>query len=70
MGRRDARWPATAAAVLDLVEACGWRLSDAAPYLDLSTAALSRFLASDEELLRASNERRQALSMRPLRPRR
>ncbi len=70
MGRRDARWPATTAAVLDLVEACGWRLSDAAPHLNLSTAALSRFLASDEQLLRTANQRRQALGLRPLRARR
>ncbi len=69
MGRRDARWPATAAAVLDVVEACGWRLSDAAPHLGLSTAALSRFLTSDEQLLRAANSRRQTLGQRPLRPR-
>lgn len=67
MGRRDGRWPATAAAVLDLVEACTWRLSDAAPHLGLTTAALSRFLTSDDELLRAANERRQALGMRALR---
>ncbi len=69
MGRRDARWPATVACVLDLVEACEWRLSDAAPHLGISTAALSRFITSDDELLRAANERRQALAMRPLRPR-
>jgi hypothetical protein len=69
MGRRDARWPATAAAVLDIVEACDWRISDAATQLGISTAALSRFLTGDEELLRAANGRRQALGLRPLRPR-
>jgi hypothetical protein len=68
LGVRDARFPAAIAALFDLAEACGWRLSDAAPALGVSTAALGRFLAQDPVVLRAANERRQALGLRPLHP--
>lgn len=68
MGRRDARYPATVAALFDVLEAAGWRLSDVAGHLEVSTAAIGRFLARDETVFRAANERRQALGLARLRP--
>ncbi len=67
MGRRDGRYPATVAALFDVLEAAGWRLSDVAKQLKVSTAAIGRFLARDEPVFRAANERRQALELPPLR---
>ncbi|MPZ99394.1 MAG: peptide chain release factor-like protein [Dehalococcoidia bacterium] len=67
MGRRDARYPATVAALFDVLEARGWRLSDAAGDLGLTTAAVARFLVGDEHVLRAANARRGALGYQPLR---
>ena len=68
MGRRDARYPPTVAALFDLLEAAGWRLSDVARHIEVSTAAIGRFLARDEPVFRAAKERRQALGLSPLRP--
>ena len=68
MGRRDARYPATVAALFDVLESAGWRLSDVARHLEVSTAAIGRFLARDDTVFRAANERRQALKLTPLRP--
>lgn len=51
------------AEVFDLIEACGWRLSDAAPALGISTAALGRFLEGDPVVFRVANERRAALGL-------
>lgn len=67
LGPRDARFPAAIAALFDLLEARGWRLSDAAADLSVTTAALARFAARDPVVLRAANERRRALRLRPLR---
>ena len=68
VGRRDARYLAAIAQAFDLLEASGWRVSDAARFADASTAALTRVITSDPVVLRAANERRQALGLRPLRP--
>jgi hypothetical protein len=68
MGKRDARYPATVAALFDLLEACEWRLSDAATLLGVSTGGLSGFLVDDDAVLREANERRRAHGHRPLRP--
>jgi hypothetical protein len=67
MGRRDARYLEVVARLFDVLEAAGWRVSDAAPHLGVSTAQVSRFLANDDVILRAANERRQALGLSPLR---
>lgn len=67
MGRRDARYLEVVARLFDVLEAAGWRVSDAAPHLGVSTAQISRFLAHDDAILRAANERRQALGLTPLR---
>ena len=58
---------AAIAELFDLLEARGWRLSDAATDLGVSTAAVSRLLERDPAVLRAANERRAALDLRPLR---
>lgn len=68
IGRRDARFLAAIASLFDLLEAVEWRLSSAARALGASTAAVSRLLAQDSSVLRAANERRRALELRPLRP--
>ena len=67
MTARNARFPAAVAALFDLLEACGWRLAEAAPHLGLTTAALGRALAREEAVFRAVGERRQALGLPPLR---
>lgn len=67
MGRRDHRYLETVARLFDVLEATGWRVSDAAECLGVSTAAIGRFLAGDAEVFRAANERRQALGLPPLR---
>ncbi len=67
LGRRDARFVPAIAALFDLLEAVRWRVSEAARRLDVSTAAIGRFLAQDAEVLRIANQRRRALGMRSLR---
>ena len=67
LGRRDARFVPAVAGLFDLLEGVRWRVSDAARQLGVSTAAVGRFLALDVEVLRAANERRRALGLRPLR---
>ncbi|HJM89366.1 MAG TPA: peptide chain release factor-like protein [Dehalococcoidia bacterium] len=67
LGRRDARfWPAVAA-LLDVLEHFEWKLSSAAKLLGVTTASVSRVLESDVVVLRAANERRRALELKPLR---
>ncbi len=60
---RHADFPAIVGEVFDVLEASGWRLSDAAPVLGLSTAACGRFLEADAVVFRAANERRAALGL-------
>ena len=69
MGRRDARYPATVAAVFDALEGCGWEIGTAASRLGLSTSALARFLEADPAVWRAIQQRRQAAGLAPLRAR-
>ena len=54
LGARDARFPAAVGALFDLLEAHGWRVSDAAGVLGVSTAAIGRFLETDVAVLRAA----------------
>ena len=69
IGRRDARYPATVAALFDRIEAADWQLGTAAEALGITTSALARFLEGDPVLWRAAQERRQALGMSALRAR-
>lgn len=65
---RNPRYPAVLAEIFDVIEAARWRLSEAAPALGLTTAALGRFLEADPVVFRAANERRAALGLGLLRP--
>ncbi|MEX2446711.1 MAG: peptide chain release factor-like protein [Dehalococcoidia bacterium] len=56
------------AALFDVLEAAGWRLSEAAPLVGMTTAGLSRAIARDEVVFRAANARRAALGLSLLRP--
>lgn len=66
-GRRDKRFLAAIAALFDLLEAVAWRVSEGAKLLGVATAALGRLMERDAAVLRAANERRRALDLRPLR---
>jgi hypothetical protein len=68
-GRRDKRFLPAIAALFDLLAAVEWRVSDAARRLKVSTAALGRLLEREGVVLKAANERRVALGMRPLKAR-
>lgn len=61
---------AALALLFDILEERGWRLSDAAPALGTTSAALGRLLAADSLVWRAAAERRGALGLQPLRSRR
>ena len=67
MSPRNARFPAAIGALFDVIEACGWRLAEAAPHLGLTTSALSRALEAEDIVFRAANERRMALGLPTLR---
>lgn len=56
IGPRDERFWAVAAYLLDLLDACGGRLSDAAGFLGISTGNLSSLLTSERHLLAAAQE--------------
>ena len=53
--------------VLDLLAACGGRLSDAARYLGVSTGSLSGFVTRDTKLHAAANGIRAQAGLKPLR---
>jgi hypothetical protein len=69
MGRRDARYAATVAAVFDVIEGHGWQIAEAAGDLGVSTSALGRFLEGEPAVWRAAQARRQAVRLAPLRAR-
>jgi len=69
VSQKNPRYPEVVGAVFDLLEAAGWRVSEAAEVLPVSTTALGRFLEADPVLFRAANARRQALGLPPLRGR-
>ncbi|MCK9487141.1 MAG: peptide chain release factor-like protein [Dehalococcoidia bacterium] len=68
VAERNPLYPQVVAETFDMLEAAGWRLSDAASALGLSTAALGRFLEGDPVVFRAANARRLALGFGALRP--
>ncbi|MCY4455826.1 MAG: peptide chain release factor-like protein [Chloroflexi bacterium] len=69
VGRRDARFLPAVAALLDVLEAAGWRVGDAARAAGVSTASLGRVLAQDPAVWRAANQRRRAHGLSALRTR-
>lgn len=56
-----------AQALLDLLAAVSWAVSDAAALIGCSTGALGRVIASEPRLLAAVNEHRRNSGLRPLR---
>ncbi len=56
--RRDPARVLVLAALFDVLEAAGWRLSDAAARLSVNSAVLSRLLAADDAVWRAAAEKR------------
>jgi len=67
LGRRDPRfWPAVGV-VLDVLEARGARVSDAAATLGLSTGNLIDFLGSDPKVWEQANVLRVRFGLKPLR---
>ncbi len=67
VGLKDHRYNLVLAEVLDLVKACGCRVSVAARKLGISTARLVAFLSRDLKLKARVNELRTAEGIKPLR---
>ncbi len=68
VGRRDKRFWAVAAFLLDLLEAADARASDAAARIGISTANFTRLLCEDKSLLSAANDIRRKHNLKPLTP--
>jgi len=67
VGRKDHRYTRAVAEVLDVLVACGMRVSDAADCLDVSTARLVKFLQGDPALWQRVNQLRAEAGVGPLR---
>jgi len=67
VGRKDGRWPIVVGEVLDLLEACGAQVSDAAAALGVSTANLVKFLEADAQVWARVNRMRAEQALKPLR---
>ena len=67
VGRRDRRYLAAAAAVLDLLTASEGSLAAAAKRLQITTGNLSSFITADDDLMAAANRLRAGAGLRPLR---
>jgi hypothetical protein len=67
VGLRDGRYPRVVQEFLDLLAGAGWRLSDAADKLGISTAQLSTFVCRDVKLRDRVNRERALLQLKPLR---
>ena len=68
-GARTAEYAVWMATVLDVLADCDWRVSEAANFFGVSTAALVRALQGDEKLWQRVNAARQKRGFRPLRAR-
>ena len=66
VGRRDRRYHAAVWEILDVLHACGMRLSSAAGLLGVSTANLGKFLRADSVLWRRVNEMRTEAGLKTL----
>ncbi|NOT01794.1 MAG: peptide chain release factor-like protein [Phycisphaerales bacterium] len=67
VGRKDGRFNPVAAEVLDVLAACGVRVSTAASAMGLTTAGLVAFLQTEPQLWRRVNEMRTAAGLTQLR---
>ena len=70
VGQRDVRYPATIAAIFDVLSAKDWRIAPTARQLGVSVSQLTRFLENDRIVWRAVQSKRQVLGLRPLNVRR
>ena len=66
MSPKNHLYPATIAAVLDVLKATHWQVPAAASLLELSASALIRFLHDDNHLWATVNRQRAELGMPPL----
>lgn len=66
VGRRDVRYPATIAAIFDVLFANGWQIAPTARQLSVSVSQLRRLLENDRMIWRAVQSKRQVLGLRPL----
>ena len=67
VGRRDERYPAAVAELLDVFVAAGVRLSEAAKMLGIPTSHLVSFVENDPKLWQCVNQLRTAAGLKPLR---
>lgn len=67
VGRRDIRYWQAAGLVLDVLEAAGARVSDAAAALSISTGNLIDFLRIDDQVWSEANRMRARNGLKPLR---
>ncbi len=66
VSRRNPRYPAVVATLLDAVTASGGQLREAGRLLDLTTGQLSRLITSDGKLLAAVNDVRRRAGLHPV----
>jgi hypothetical protein len=66
LGRKDPRFWPVAGLVLDVLQAVGARVSEAADKLGISTGNLIDFLQSDEKVWEQANQLRQRFGLKPL----
>jgi len=67
VGRRDAHYASVVSELLDLLAACGLRVSDAGKRLGVSTSHLVSFVERDPKLWRQVNRMRSEAGLKPLR---
>jgi hypothetical protein len=67
VGRRGERYYPAVSEILDLLSACGLRVSDAAGHVGVSTAHLVKFIQRDPKLWECVNRMRTTVGMKPLR---
>jgi len=67
VGRRDAQYTLVVSELLDLLAACGLRISDAAKGMGVSTGHLVGFVERDPKLWRHVNQMRSQAGLKPLR---
>ena len=67
VGQRDGRYFSAVREILDVLAACGMRISDAAEKIGVSTAHLVKFVQSDPKLWERVNQMRAGAGVKPLR---
>src|SRR3990172_6151763 len=67
VGQRDRRYFSAVREVLDVLAACGMRVSEAADEIGVSTAHLVKFIQNDPKLWERVNQMRAAEGVKPLR---